>query len=274
MRVSQFLLLSFAGILVFLSGLSSQGGTVFDVDFDSPTYDDSNFSSILGQDGWYIDVADGDTAEPDSNWVQDATLDFGSDQIGVIGFRNPPRSDLFATLTRDLSLDPVAQNLTKVTLQTDLRLDYLTPDIFDTFVILFNNAAGESFNAVRFNMGSNDVETGNSGAIASIAEDTNYQLWVEMDFLSERLNLSLDGGQTLIGNNLDLDAIGVSTLNFTSISVLRFGTDLDSENIMMLDDIQITAVPEPTIGALLLGGGIVFLLRRRKKAGILPNTYS
>lgn len=235
--------------------------TFFSVDFNDPPYNGVGFPAILGQDGWTTGTS-GFGAEAGSNWIQSADVTFGSGQVGAIGFRTPPSTSLAAGIGRSLTGNPVAEGNLQLIFSSQLRVVANTPAFPDLFAISFVNSADEVINSFSFNMAAGLFFVNGSGNSTTFSTDTNYDLYVTMDFDHNLMDVSLDGGATFAFQNETLNGFGAAVNDLTSLDIIRFGTDTNSSNYLLMDDLAI--VPEPTTGALLLGGSLMLLLRRRK----------
>lgn len=95
------------------------------------------------------------------------------------------------------------------------------------------------------------------GGGTTLALNTNYSLLVEVDVVAGLMDISLNG--TLLDND-----VAVTTAAITNPTGFRIystnGSDVEIDNILL------TAVPEPTAAMLLAGAGAMFWVSRRKRS--------
>ena len=89
--------------------------------------------------------------------------------------------------------------------------------------------------------------------------DTWYNIGMNVDFNTQTYDFSVDGSPVASGIAF---YNGDSVSSFGAIRIYRGG----SQTGMILDDLSVQAVPEPTAVAILLLGGAGLLLRRKLRA--------
>ncbi len=267
-----------ATLSIFFFNRLSYAITVFEVDFDSPTYDGTGFPALVGQDGWVDGVAITPPTPRDSNWVQAADPSFGTGQVGAVGYRSPQGviGIIWDQISRPLINAPILSKKPTVTIEMQMRFNFQSPTDSDSFGVRIFNQAGFSVSLVTFDVATlqmRAVGLPSSSGVASapgiFSADTTYRFYTELDFKREEWSISIDGGNSFIFEDLAFEGIDTTDLNmgYLSFEHVKTGFGPPGENIdnyMLIDDILITAVPEPTTGFLLLSGGLVFLANRRK----------
>jgi hypothetical protein len=196
---------------------------------------------------------------------------FGQPAIqGVVG----PFEDAM-TFRAVTSYEQIRLNIGNVARQYDIQYDALVHNLTDSqyhfSIHLDYDINLTKFQVVSFHGGLNSIYTFSpfqpgSGSIESFANDQVYHFRIQLDFDAQLWSLDIDGVRRFSSG---IDGLNLESIRFTTAPWIGGAVNAPA-SYAAIDNVVVTAIPEPSILALVtLGSGAMAFFRNKRRNSLM-----